>query len=603
MLRDITARLTEGYRLGFWLLATVVVAAAPHVGLNPSVTRQLVLIAFLSLVVSGLNLSFGYAGELSFAQPAIYAVGAYVTAAVSMHWVNDLLVSLVISMLGGLLLGFISGIPGLRLGGWVLAISSLYLVLLVPDAVNALKRWTGGFQGIGGIPQPELFGALLSPTAFASVVVIITSAWFLVLRNLVKSPFGHSLAVLRESPVLASSLGISVYSTKLRAYALSGLPAAMAGTLFAYLDGFVAPDTFSVSLAIVILAASILGGSRSVLGAFVGAALLQLGPMRSTAFGEYAFIAYGLFLIVAGVALRRGLAGLREDLVARWGSQRRPEPGAVDTSASPAELGLLEAPQVPLTIEGVSKSFGGNAVLRDVSCSVEPGEVVALIGPNGSGKTTLLNVISGYYKVDEGKISIGATDMTSMSTHQRARRGIARTFQTPTVPPLTVEEVVTTARLQTDRHSLLATALRLPSYRQALAETRRVARSLLDAVGLRPFANEPAQALPLGTRRMLELSRSLAGAPSVVLLDEIASGLDGEEIEELSRIVRAIRAQGVSVLLVEHNFSLVRELADRVIVLSRGEIVVIDTPEAVAEHPEVLRHYLGAPVLENGESQ
>jgi branched-chain amino acid transport system permease protein len=580
-------------RVPLWVVVTALLALSPHLGLSQTASRQLLLIALLSLVASGLNLSFGFAGELSFAQPAMYAIGAYSTVVISMRFVNDVLVCLVVAIIAGLLLGLLSGIPGLRLGGWVLAISSLYLVLLVPDVVSATKEYTGGFQGIGGIPLPELLGQELSTDAFLALVIIVTALWFALFRNLVVSSFGDSLAVLRESPVLASSLGISVYSTKLKVYAISGVPAAVAGAFFGYLDGFVAPETFNVHFAIVVLAASILGGSRSVYGVFAGAALLQLGPMQSTAFGDYAFIAYGVFLVVAGVLLRRGLVGVWEGWV-----EKRQSRSATPVVEAALPVGDVELPPVKgqvLEVSGVSKRFGGLAALSDVSFTVNPGEIVALIGPNGSGKTTLLNIISGYYKLDSGTVRLGGAEISRLSTHRVARAGIARTFQTPSVPALSVRAAVGSSRSRISRVSLIETMLRLPRYRRAVSSDRTAVDAVLAAVGLASVAETPAQSLPLGTRRLLELARSLAGQPGVLLLDEVASGLDDEEIEELSRIVRAVRDQGGAVLLVEHNFPLVRALADRVVVLSRGELVVVAPPDEVAQHPEVLEHYLGQP--------
>jgi branched-chain amino acid transport system permease protein len=581
-------------RVPLWVTVTALLALAPTLGLSPTSSRQLLLIALLSLVVSGLNLSFGFAGELSFAQPAMYAIGAYSTVVVSMQFVNDVLVCLVVAVAAGLLLGLLSGIPGLRLGGWVLAISSLYLVLLVPDVVSATKEYTGGFQGIGGIPLAQIFGQELGTEAFLAVVIVASALWFALFRNLVVSSFGDSLAVLRESPILASSLGISVYATKLKVYALSGVPAAMAGAFFGYLDGFVAPETFGVHLAIVVLAASILGGSRSVYGVFAGAALLQLGPMQSTAFGDYAFIAYGVFLILAGVLLRRGLVGVWDGVLDKRRARRpKAAPPHAPMAAVDAELPPVNGQR--LSVSGVSKKFGGVAALTDVTFDVNPGEIVALIGPNGSGKTTLLNIISGYYRLDEGAVHLGDTEISRLSTHRVARAGIARTFQTPSVPALSVRAAVGSSRSHINRASLIETMLRLPRYRRAVASDRVAVDAVLAAVGLSAAADTPAQSLPLGTRRLLELARSLAGQPGVLLLDEVASGLDDEEIEELSRIVRAVRNQGGAVLLVEHNFPLVRSLADRVVVLSRGEVVVVAAPDEVAQHPEVLEHYLGQP--------
>jgi branched-chain amino acid transport system permease protein len=581
-------------RPAIWLVVTALLALSPFIGLDAANSRQLLLIALLSLVVSGLNLSFGYAGELSFAQPAMYAIGAYVTATVSMFWINDLLLTMLLSAIAGLVAGLISGVPGLRLGGWMLAITSLYLVLLVPDVVSLLKKWTGGHQGISGIPLPKILGYELDQSQLVAVVVIVTSIWFALFRNLIVSRTGKTLSVLRQSPVLASSLGISVFRTKLKAYALSGLPAALAGTFFAYLDGFVAPDSFGVNYAIIILAASILGGARSVYGVFIGAALLQLGPLQTGLFGDYAFIAYGIFLLVAGVALQRGIVGLVQDLVQRARRGRRP----VETHGTRVAVESVEFPPTParkLTVSGISKHFGGVAALQDVSFDVKPGEVVALIGPNGSGKTTLLNIINGYYRSDSGSVVIGDTDITALPPYKIARAGIARTFQTPAIPAMTVRDVVESARTDASPVSLVETMLRIGRYRKVTRSDADVVDRVLAAVGLTSVAGLDAQSLPLGTRRMLELARSLAAEPGVLLLDEVASGLDDEEIAELSRVIRAVRENGGSILLVEHNFSLVRSLADRVVVLSRGKVVVIETPEAVAQHAEVLEHYLGQP--------
>src|SRR5699024_6998019 len=152
--------------------------------------------------------------------------------------------------LGGLLIGFITGIPGLRLGGWLLAITSFYMILLVPDIVSLAKKWTGGHQGLSGIPLPKILGHQLDNNEFVIAIVVGTSLWLALVRNYLMSRTGSALPVLLQSPVLASSLGISVVSTKLKAYTLSGLPATMGGTFFAYLDGFIAPESFDVHFAI-----------------------------------------------------------------------------------------------------------------------------------------------------------------------------------------------------------------------------------------------------------------------------------------------------------------------------------------------------------------
>ena len=575
-----------------WVVVVAILALAPELGLGVSPSRQLVLICFLCLLVSGLNLSYGFAGELSFASPAFYALGSYVTVIVTSHWVNDIAVCLVVGVVGGLVLGLISGIPGLRLGGWMLAVTSFFLILLIPDVVSITQKWTGGYQGANGIPLPDLFGAQLSNNGFITFVVIITALWFAVFRNLVKSRVGDSLSVLRESPILAGSLGISVYRTKLTAYAMSGIPAAIGGVFFAYLLGFVAPQSYDLTLAITVLAGSILGGSRSIYGAIVGAAIMQLGPNSFSSLGNYALVVYGAFLIVMAVVLPGGGAGL-----ARAGAGRLRRRLGADAPRSGLELVAAEPlPALPgqtLVIDHVSKSFGGNKALTDVSFTANPGEIVALIGPNGSGKTTLLNIVSGYYKVDEGSVQVGGRRISGLTPSRIAHAGVARTFQTPLVASLTVRQNVAVARGRHAPVSVIETMLRLPRFWRALRQDRVAVASVLSALGLSGHADDEAQALPLGTRRLVELARSLASLPSVLLLDEVASGLDEEEVAGLSTMIRSVARSGSTVVLVEHNFNLIRDLADRVVVLSQGKVVVADTPEVISRHPEVLRHYLG----------
>jgi branched-chain amino acid transport system permease protein len=583
-----------------WIVVAALVAAVPWLGGGTYWTRQLILIALLSLITSGLNLSFGYAGELALGQPAMYAAGAYTAGWFVKSVENDLLLATVVGAAAALVVGLISGIPGLRLGGWMLAITSMFLVVLIPTLIQLFPTTLlGGNSGLTGIPLPSLFGRELEPNDYYLFVVIVTVLWFAVFRNLVRSRYGAAMLVLRQSPLLAGSLGMSVYRLKLQAYAISAIPAGIAGAMFANLDGFVAPESFSLDFGLGILAASILGGSSSVYGVFIGAALLQLGPLRAQAFDKYSLVVYGAFLIVGGLLLRGGLAGLSKKLYRRAKSWRR-RGGPVRPEAEfDIDAGALrgDVPAVTgevLTLSGVTKRFGGVAALDGVSFEARPGEITALIGPNGSGKTTMLNSIGGFHHVDSGTISLGGREITSRSPATVSQLGVARTFQTPAIPKdLTVQEVLTSARFTSDRVSLFSTSLRLPSYLHTVSRDKHDAEEILRATGLWNRRHELASDLALGTRRMLELARVLARRPKLILLDEVASGLDVDEVTELADILREVRRAGATIVLVEHNFSLVRSLSDQVVVLAEGKLVTSGTPAEVEAHPEVRRHYLG----------
>ncbi|MFI7005062.1 ATP-binding cassette domain-containing protein [Streptomyces sp. NPDC050145] len=584
----------------------LLVLVLPWAGLDFSTTRQVQLTLILALVVSGLNLSLGYAGELALGQAAMYASGAYVAGLLSKAGHTDILLQLLLAGLGALAVGIVTGIPGLRLGSWSLAMTSFFLVLLVPDVLAVFPGATGGRNGLSGIQSPTLFGSLLDGTGFYLVIAVVAILWFAVLRNIVTSRHGIALRVLKQSPVLAASTGISVFRMKLLAYALGAIPAGLAGALFANLDLYVSPEAFSFAFATTVLSASILGGSASVYGALVGAAIMQFGPNQSSGFQQYALVFTGAFLVIGGVLLTGGLARVFRVLAARLDRLDRKAEHA--ESAVGADEG--PAPELPpfqgatLAIRNVSKAFGGNQALKDVSLDARPGTVTALIGPNGSGKTTLLNMVCGFYRTDAGEITLDGTALHGLPSDGVARAGVARTFQTPNIPAgVTVLEAVASGRYTGHRASVLAAVLRTPRFRRVRREDLEEAERMLALVGLGHLRDAEAVSLPLGMRRLLEVARALIDAPGVLLLDEAASGLDEHEVERLAALIRQIRDAGGTVVLVEHNFRLVLSLADDIAVLAHGQLITTGPPEEIERDPRVLSEYLGVePATTSGET-
>jgi branched-chain amino acid transport system permease protein len=572
----------------------VLLLVAPWFGLGIYWNQEIVLTVALALMVSGLNLSLGYAGELALGQVFIYAVGAYVSGNIALHVSSDLFLALAVAIAAALVIGLVSGIPGLRLGGWALAMTSFFLVLLIPDLVNIFQTYTGGTIGLIGIPPLTFFGHALDANQYYAFAVVVGFAWFAVFRNLVISRHGPALLVLRQSPVLASSLGIPVRQLKLKAYALGAVPCGIAGVLFGNLNHFISPSNpgpFTITTTFAVLAASVLGGPTSVYGAVVGAAILQLGPLRVTSFQQYSDAVDGAFLVLFGVLLSGGLSGICRS----WLSRRRP--GAKEVVAAPlAGRRALRAALKGATLEvdSVAKRFGGNTALSGVSLRAEPGRVTALIGPNGSGKTTLLNVICGFYSLDSGRISVGSTPINGRRPHQVARAGVVRTFQTPLIPRgLSVAETVATGRYAMAYSAMPAAVLRLPAHRRGLRADARAVDEALAVAGISHLADEDALSQPLGIRRLIEVARAVVADPRVVLFDEIASGLDDDEVADLSAVMRELAAAGTTVVLVEHNFGLVLEVADEIYVLANGAVVASGPPAEIAAHPAVLQEYLG----------
>jgi branched-chain amino acid transport system ATP-binding protein len=247
-----------------------------------------------------------------------------------------------------------------------------------------------------------------------------------------------------------------------------------------------------------------------------------------------------------------------------------------------------------LEIRGLSRSFGGLKAVNDVTFTVDPGSIKSVIGPNGAGKTTLFNLISGMLSVDSGFVFHNSREITGLRPHRITKLGISRTFQTTRLfSRMTVLENVMVGRHSRTRAGFLSSVLSLPWTWREEREIRERSMELLDTLGLSDTAEELASNLPFGKQRLLEIARALATEPSLLLLDEPAAGLNIYETREMADLVLRIRGWGVTVLLVEHDMSLVMDISDEIVVLNYGEKVAEGQPAAIQRDPEVIRIYLG----------
>jgi branched-chain amino acid transport system permease protein len=606
-----------------WMLAVIVlliVAILPFLGVGVAFTRQVMLIAVYTLMVSGLSLAFGYAGEVILGQVALMAVGAYTTAILaSVYGIHDLGLAIILSIIFAAVLGLVTGLPGLRLSHLSLGLITFFLVLLIPAIAVMTQNISGGYTGLFGIIGPTLFGLDISATStFYVVCVVIAGLWIAVFRNLVLSRFGLGLRVLKQSPVLAASLGQPQLSLRLRAYVLAGVPAGVAGALFAYVTGYVAPSSFTLTLTTAVLAAAVVGGAQSVYGAAIGAALLVFGPLSSQAFERYSLIVYGVFLVLVGSIFAAGVTGWGRRFY-RWLQRRLVEGRSASRSAA---IGVPQAATVPssrteaiatsrfpdtrrdlleqtdgetLVVRGATRSFGQVHALRGIDFEAKPGQITGLIGANGAGKTTLLNAISGAIKLDSGSVELGGVDITTMAVYKRARMGVGRTFQTPLIPEaMSTIEVAQSGAMIDGRLRMLSAVLRLPGFRRQQRNDRAVALGALEIVGLADRADTPATDLPLSTRRLLEVVRAVAGRPKVLLFDEPAAGMDDEALDELRDLLVRLRDAGATIVLIEHNISFVLSLADAVHVMNLGATLATGTADEIRHNPDVIASYLGS---------
>jgi ABC-type branched-subunit amino acid transport system ATPase component len=254
----------------------------------------------------------------------------------------------------------------------------------------------------------------------------------------------------------------------------------------------------------------------------------------------------------------------------------------------------LKPKNILLALDNVSLAFGGLQAVEQVSFGVAPGTVKAVIGPNGAGKTTLFNLVTGFLAPQAGRIVFQGEDIQGRPAHRIARQGVARTFQLVQLfDHMTVLENVMVGRHRLSRAGLLAGALQFPWTRREEKEIRAKALEALEFVGLADRARQSAAVLPLGLKRMLEIARALASAPTLLLLDEPASGLDAVETERLQDLILELRRQGITTLLVEHDMGLTMEVADEIAVLNYGKLIADGPPRAIQKNPEVIAAYLG----------
>ena len=603
----------------FPLLFGALLLAYPALSSSAYWIEEIPLIAVLALVVSGVNLSFGYAGELQLGQVFMFALGAYLSMVLAVHGFTDIAALMLIGGSAAVLVGVVVAVPSLRIGGWSLALASFFLVVTIPDLVSIFSKYTGGLNGLIDIPTPTLLGHSLGPSGLYEVTIVALLFWFACYRNLVTSRYGVVFRTLRESPVLTRSLGFSPLRLKTTVYALGAFPAGVAGCLYGFIFLVLEPSSFGLTLGIGIVAASVLGGVESVYGIAIGATILQLGPEKSAAFASYAPVVYGAFLVIAAILLRGGIAEIGRRVAFKVADWAQPAPVASETVRSDerdaldvSSQGLGLKPESKLTgrrvselrslpgkrleVAGVAKSFGGVAALQGVSLTAEPGHVMGLIGANGSGKTTLLNVICGYQSPEEGSVALDGREITGLRPEQITRLGVARTFQTPSIPRgVSVRDAVASGRYRGDHVGVFAAIFRLPAYRRAQRADRRAAVELLDLVGLGHLATVQAATLPLGTRRLVEVVRAVCANPGLVLLDEPASGLNDHEVETLAALVVDLAAAGATVLVIEHNFRFVTNVSRTVHVLHLGRSIADGPPEEVAADRQVIESYLGQP--------
>jgi branched-chain amino acid transport system permease protein len=581
-------------KIGIIGLAAIAAWLLPY-GLGSYTIHVTNVILIFAVLAVGLGLAMGIGGQVNLAQVAFFGVGAYATAILTTRAGLGFWVSAVLAVLVTMVVGLVVGTPALRVQSHYLGIVTLGLALAFTNWVTNAQT-AGGAEGISNIPVPTLPGIDLSSEYLYYYLELIFFAVTLAFGLfVVRTGLGRRMRAMRDDALAAGALGAEVPVLRMTAFLLASVYGGIAGVLYAGLIRYVSPDSFSISTMFLLLAMVIIGGRQSLLGCVAGAIGLSVVREVLSDHPTIAQLAYGAVVVLVVVFAPTGLAGLprrwRAALTRRRGDQAS---AARLRPFTPYEVVPRPAEETILRVDGVTKEFRGLRALEDVSLVVRAGEIRGIVGPNGSGKTTLFNVVSGLYRPTRGRIEFRGRDLTAAAPYRLARAGLSRTFQNLRLfGDLTVRENVLVA---VDRSPTLDSwryVLRPLSVWRRDRAGHTEADAILDRYGLTEFASLPPRALPYGIQRRVEIARAVAAGPALLLLDEPAAGLNGEEVRQLSEMVRSIRDSGITVILIEHNMGLVMSLCEHITVLAGGRVIAEGGPAEVVATPAVIEAYLG----------
>ncbi len=597
----------------------------------------------------GLSQQFGVAGVTNFGFIIFQAAGAYTAALLSLPgqsanggfqaYIGGWNLPWPVPWIGAMIAGGLVALPftflvGRRLRGDFAAVGLLVTAVMANLLVNNYRPALNGSAGLSLVPSP--LQGRYNPQSqgyqwlYAAVTLVLAVAVYLLVRRVTESPYGRSLRAMRDNDVVADSLGKNLLSMRAAVLVLGGMLAGLSGAILVGFINLWAPSAWGYAETIVLFAAVIIGGAGSHRGAVLGAILVPVGFEEATRyipqFGppglvqDLQWVAIGLLIVIFLWFRPQGVLPERRRRTESGGPSLDMPNGDVVTLASAARapgladasrpggsavraggpLGTRSAPSTAppdgdplLRTVDVTRDFGGVHAVAGVSIEVRRGTLTGLIGPNGAGKSTLLAMLAGTIPVTAGQVIYAGTDVTGVPAFRRARLGLVRTFQLASeFKRLTVMENLLSA-VPANRGDSLAGALRGRRYwrRDEEAAIAR-ARGLLDRFGLSGYADTYAGDLSGGQRRLTEIMRALMAEPSLLLLDEPMAGVHPRLARQIGAQLLGLCAEGMTILMVEHELAIMDEFCDPVIVMAEGTVLATGTMAALRARTEVVEAYL-----------
>ena len=570
-------------------LSLIAALALAWIGLGMQVTNtyyQLMLTLVPIWAVMGLswNLLSGYTGLVSFGHAAFFGLGAYTVTIGLVSFDITPWLGIPLGMAVGAVAGLVIGYPTFRLRGHYFALA----MLAYPMALLYVFQWLGYTEV--SLPMKREHAAFYMQFADYRIYIVL-AVGLLVVALVVslaveRSRFGMSLVAIKQNEPAAEAAGIDTLAWKLRAVMVSAAIAGAAGGLYAVVLLVVTPDSvFGMLTSAQALVVTLFGGVGTMWGPLIGAAVLI--PLSETLQARLGDVIPGIQGVVYGLAIILVILLAPEGIFWRVRDRFHRPAAAVPSPVAPAT-----APQpcshtrrgargdAPLlTVKGLSKSFGGLRAVADVSFTVHDGEILGIIGPNGAGKTTLFNLLNGFLPPNGGSVTFAGHELIGLKPNRICRLGIGRTFQV----------VRAFARLSVLDNVVVGAYAKKASDAEAVA----AASAALAQVGLTARAGALAGSLTNKELRLMELARALAGEPRLLLMDEPLAGLASHEIEDMLEVIRALAAQGTTVVIIEHTMRAMVRLAERFIVLDHGAILATGHPGEIVKDESVIEAYLG----------